>query len=89
MFIYNQGEFDLEVESEFVFDLGKNTTTVYKSLLPELGSAHHRTNTIVKMQGDLLILNIISSDLVSARAALNGWLRLIRIATEMTGVIER
>ncbi|MCD4845637.1 MAG: hypothetical protein K8R25_14240 [Methanosarcinales archaeon] len=84
----NKGEFDLEVESEFVFDLGKSTTAVYKSLLPELESSHQRTSTHIKPQGNLLILNIISRDLVSARAALNGWLRLIRIAVEMTKAIE-
>ncbi len=84
----NKEKFDLEVESEFVFDLGKSTTTVYKSLLPELESSHQRTSIHIKPQGNLLILNIISRDLVSARAALNGWLRLIRIAVDMTRAIE-
>ncbi|NOR60258.1 MAG: hypothetical protein GQ469_06470 [Methanosarcinales archaeon] len=61
---------------------------VYQSLKPELKAAHQRSTTELGIQGNSLVLRICSEDLVSMRAALNGWLRLIRIAVEMNAAIE-
>jgi len=61
---------------------------VYQSLKPELEATHQRSATELGIQGNSLILRICSEDLVSMRAALNGWLRLIRIADEMNATIE-
>ncbi len=61
---------------------------VYRSLKPELEASHQRSATELGIQGNSLILRICSEDLVSMRAALNGWLRLIRIADEMNATIE-
>ena len=61
---------------------------VYQSLKPELEAAHQRSITELGIQGNSLVLRICSEDMVSMRAALNGWLRLIRIAVEMNEAIE-
>jgi KEOPS complex subunit Pcc1 len=61
---------------------------VYQSLKPELEAVHQRSTTELGIQGNSLVLRICSDDLVSMRAALNGWLRLIRIAVEMNETIE-
>ena len=61
---------------------------MYRSLTPELEAVHQRSTTELGVQGNLLVIRICSKDIVSMRAALNGWLRLIRIAFEMTATIE-
>ncbi len=61
---------------------------VYRSLKPELEASHQRSATELGIQGNCLVLSICSEDMVSMRAALNGWLRLIRIADEMNAAIE-
>ncbi|MBC2698164.1 MAG: hypothetical protein HF974_07480 [ANME-2 cluster archaeon] len=84
---YN-GEFGLEIRSEFVFEMDGDVQVVYRSLKPELEASHQRSATELGIQGNSLVLRICSWDMVSMRAALNGWLRLIRIALEMNVTIE-
>ena len=79
----------MEVESEFVFEISNDVDVIYQSLLPELGASHQRTTSELTIQGSELILKIRSYDLVSMRAAINGWLRLIKIAVEMSEAIEK
>jgi len=66
----------------------RDVQVVYQSLKPELEASHQRSATELGFQGNSLVLRICSEDLVSMRAALNGWLRLIRIADEMNAAIE-
>lgn len=66
----------------------RDVQVVYRSLKPELEATHQRSATELGIQGNSLVLRICSEDLVSMRAALNGWLRLIRIADEMNATIE-
>lgn len=61
---------------------------VYRSLKPEMEASHQRSATELEIQSNSLLLRIYSDDLVSMRAALNGWLRLIKIAVEMNETIE-
>ena len=61
---------------------------VYQSLKPELEATHQRSTTELGIQGNSLVLRICSEDIVSMRAALNGWLQLIRIADEINAKIE-
>jgi len=61
---------------------------VYQSLRPELEAVHQRSTTELGVQGNSFVLRICSEDMVSMRAALNGWLRLIKIAFEMNATIE-
>ena len=57
-------------------------------MLPELGGDHSRIYSELSIDGSYLVLKIRSDDLVSMRAGLNGWLRLIKIAEEMAAVID-
>lgn len=74
------------VFAEFEFDAGKDARIIYESLLPELEEDYQRTKTTLKLEDNLLILNVEANDIVSMRAALNGWLRLIKITYEMCGI---
>lgn len=72
--------------AEFEFDLGSSAGIIYESLLPELGEDYQRTKACLKLKDDLIILNVEADDIVSMRAALNGWLRLIKISCEMNSI---
>ncbi len=72
--------------AEFEFDLGTISRIIYESLLPELEEEYQRTRSTLRLEQDILILNVEASDLVSMRAALNGWLRLVKISCQMTSM---
>lgn len=74
------------VLAEFEFDFGSNARIIYESLLPELGEDYQRTRSTLRLEGNALFLNVEASDIVSMRAALNGWLRLIKISFEMGSI---
>lgn len=69
--------------AEFEFELGSNANIIYESLIPELNQDYQRTRATLYLEHHKLILKITAQDIISMRAALNGWLRLIRIAEEM------
>lgn len=71
------------VLAEFKFDAGTNAGIIYEALLPEVGEDYQRTKTSLKLKDGLIILNVEADDIVSMRAALNGWLRLVKITYEM------
>ncbi|MBU4374375.1 MAG: hypothetical protein KKD69_05700 [Euryarchaeota archaeon] len=71
------------VLAEFEFDAGRNASIIYDALLPELEEDYQRTKTTLKLKDGLLILKVEANDIVSMRAALNGWLRLVKITSEM------
>ncbi len=57
---------------------------IYESLKPELqATPSERSKVELKAEGGLLKLFIDAEDIISLRAALNTWLRLIKIAEEM------
>jgi KEOPS complex subunit Pcc1 len=72
--------------AEFEFNLGGSAGIIYESLLPELEEDYQRTKAGLKLKDDLIILNVEADDIVSMRAALNGWLRLIKISCEMNSI---
>jgi len=72
--------------AEFEFDLGASSRVIYESLLPELEEEYQRTRSKLILEQDTLILKVESNDIVSMRAALNGWLRLINISCEMSSM---
>ncbi len=74
------------VLAEFEFDLGSTARIIYESLIPELDEEYQRTKTTLKLKDGLLVLNVEANDIISMRAALNGWLRLIKIASEMNSI---
>ncbi|MCX9082857.1 MAG: KEOPS complex subunit Pcc1 [Candidatus Methanoperedens sp.] len=71
------------VLAEFEFDAGKNARIIYEALLPELDQDYQRTRTTLGLKSEVLILKVEANDTVSMRAAINGWLRLIKITCEM------
>ena len=75
------------VLGEFEFDLGSKTRIIYESLLPELGEDYQRTKTALELRNEILVLSVEANDLISMRAALNGWLRLIKISSEMSSIM--
>jgi KEOPS complex subunit Pcc1 len=71
------------VLADFEFDAGKDARIIYEALLPELEEDYQRTKTTLALNGGILTLNVEANDIISMRAALNGWLRLIKITYEM------
>jgi len=72
--------------AEFEFYPGDHARMIYESLLPELGEDYQRTKAVLKLKDNVLILNVEANDIISMRAALNGWLRLIKISCEMNSI---
>ncbi len=71
------------IELEFGPMAGK----VYEALGPELqASPSERSRIELRREGSLLKLFVEAEDLISLRAAINTWLRLIKIAEEMVNI---
>ncbi len=69
------------------FEFGPLAGKVYEALKPELqASPSERSNIDLKVEEGLLKLFIEAEDVISLRAALNTWLRLIKIAEEMVNL---
>ena len=73
----------MQVLAEFEFNAGNVASIIYEALLPELDQDYQRTRTSLTLEGDAIVLKVEANDTVSMRAALNGWLRLIKITYEM------
>jgi KEOPS complex subunit Pcc1 len=66
------------------FDLGPQARPVYESLGPELQEIpSERSRVSLDLSGDVLRFSVVAEDIVSMRAAVNTWLRLIRISEDM------
>jgi KEOPS complex subunit Pcc1 len=66
------------------FELGGLSDKVLEALGPELqATPSERSRVGLTSEGGLLKLFIEAEDIISLRAALNTWLRLIKIAEEM------
>jgi KEOPS complex subunit Pcc1 len=66
------------------FELGRLTQPVFESLRPELQALpSERSKVSLEQSGDTLKLFVVAEDIVSLRAAINTWLRLIKIAEDM------
>ncbi len=74
------------VFAEFEFDLGRDSEIIYKSLLPELEEEYQRTRSTLSLENNVIFLTVEADDFVSMRAALNGWLRLVKITTEICSI---
>jgi KEOPS complex subunit Pcc1 len=62
---------------------------IFRSLAPEMGEIGQRSEVRVTLEGDdRLVLSVTAMDIPSLRAALNMWLRLISVSTEMLGLAE-
>lgn len=76
------------VLAEFRFEAGAGARIIYEALLPELGEDYQRTKTSLKLEDNVLVLKVEARDMVSMRAALNGWLRLVKITHEMCSLTQ-
>ena len=66
------------------FEFGGLSEKIFESLKPELqATPSERSKIKLNVEGGLLKLFIEAEDIISLRAALNTWLRLIKIAEEM------
>jgi len=73
------------VHTVFVeFEFGDLAPMVFEALKPELqATPSERSRVELRSEVGLLKLFIEAEDIISLRAALNTWLRLIKIAEEM------
>jgi len=59
---------------------------VYECLKPELDDDLHRSSVTLQAEDGIIRLEIRGEDTVSLRAALNTWIRLVKIAFEMVSL---
>jgi KEOPS complex subunit Pcc1 len=71
--------------AEFVFE-GAHAGEIYQALVPELDDELHRSNVLLGLEDGSIRLKIRGEDTVSLRAALNTWIRLVKIAFEMVSL---
>ncbi len=72
------------IYGEFEIELREHADIVYNSLLPELrNTPSQRSNISLALEGGTIKLKAEAEDIVSLRAALNTWLRFIKIAYDM------
>lgn len=71
--------------AEFVFETPE-PDTIYGALGPELDDELHRSNVEMRLCEGALVLSVRGDDIVSLRAALNTWIRLVKIAFEMVNI---
>jgi len=66
---------------------GERAGTIFGAISPEAGREIPRTRVAASLAGDSVELRIDASDLSALRAALNSYLRWIRIAEDMNQVV--
>ncbi len=73
----------MEATAESVFETDR-ALLIYRSLMPEIETTvTERSEISLQVMGDKLTLKVIASDLISLRATMNTWLRLIQVAYEV------
>ena len=65
---------------------GENAGEVFQALSPELEDELQRSRVSMTLDRDFVRLRIHGDDIVSIRAALNTWLRLVKIAFEIANI---
>ncbi|HUS74625.1 MAG TPA: KEOPS complex subunit Pcc1 [Methanothrix sp.] len=70
---------------QFVFE-SRHAGEIYQALAPELDDELHRSNVNLGLEEGSIKLRIRGEDTVSLRAALNTWIRLVKIAFEMVSL---
>ncbi len=71
--------------AEFVFETAY-PEMIYQALAPEKDDELHRSNVELILGEGSIRLKIRGEDAVSLRAALNTWIRLVKIAFEMVSL---
>ncbi|MAG22274.1 MAG: hypothetical protein CL943_03150 [Candidatus Diapherotrites archaeon] len=69
------------------FDTTEQAENVMNAILPDLNSVrNHRSETEIKVNKAILILNIKAQDAVALRASMNGCLKLIGLVQKILEV---
>jgi KEOPS complex subunit Pcc1 len=71
--------------AEIVFETA-HYSEIYQALVPELNDELHRSNVELDPGVGFIRLKVRGEDVVSLRAALNTWIRLVKIAFEMVSL---
>jgi len=74
--------------AEFRFDFGGDSRMIYRALLPESAETFSKSVATLSIEGGELRLSVAAEDITALRAALNTWLRLIRVACETVRIRE-
>ncbi|MEA3282752.1 MAG: KEOPS complex subunit Pcc1 [Euryarchaeota archaeon] len=72
--------------AEFSFDFGESASTIYHALLPETLEEFPRSRAALSVGDGMLCIIVDAEDVTALRAALNTWLRLIKVACEMVEI---
>jgi KEOPS complex subunit Pcc1 len=75
----------MKSSAKFVFESDR-AGMIYEALRPELDDDLHRSSVSLELDDGLIRLNVRGEDTVSLRAALNTWIRLVKIAFEMVSL---
>ncbi|AEH61020.1 Protein of unknown function DUF2144 [Methanosalsum zhilinae DSM 4017] len=81
----------MELTSRSIFEISDNSIAryIYDTLLPEIETpVSDRSNVMLFLEDNTLIMTVQSSDIISMRSALNTWLRLIAISYEIFNKLE-
>ncbi len=71
--------------AEFVFET-KEPLMIYRALAPERDDEIHRSSVDLCLCENSVALKIRGEDTATMRAALNTWIRLVKISFEMVDV---
>ncbi len=71
--------------AQCVFE-SRHAGLIYQALALEIEDELHRSNVFLGQEDGSIQLKIRSDDIVSLRAALNTWIRLVKIAFEMVSL---
>ena len=71
--------------AQFVFE-SAHAKEIYAALAPEADDDLHRTSINLSLTENSIKLDIRGEDTASLRAALNTWIRLVKIAFEMVSL---
>ncbi|NPA86905.1 MAG: hypothetical protein GXO00_02765 [Candidatus Diapherotrites archaeon] len=72
-------------EATIVVEDLKDPEAVYKALLPEAGEAK-RFRADIELDGNVVTIKIVARDPTALRAALNSYLRLLRLLEDLEGL---
>jgi len=75
----------MKSSARFVFE-SDQAKEIYEALRPELDDDLHRSSVSLELDDGFIRLNVRGEDTVSLRAALNTWIRLVKIAFEMVSL---
>jgi len=75
------------ISFQFNFDLSSDAEVIAKSLTPELKQKILHTNVEVSVSDKTLLLEIVSNDTSSLRAACNSYLRWINTAISVHNLV--